>query len=212
MDLKRLSICLLICLAAGAENLSATSVEKLHNDKVRVFETRLAPGEWETVAGRHPSVLVYFAGTDVKLSFAAGAARRQKIERGQAVPEPESLRAIANAGPVPLHYVRVEFLTGGSTETWRMTGLPPNYKMIFENRYSRTYNIRVPAHGREPQHTHHDRVIVCLSGATLEHILPDGRVQPSTLETGQIAWRPGQTHIGHNLGDTDLWVVAIEPK
>jgi hypothetical protein len=25
-------------------------------------------------------------------------------------------------------------------------------------------------------------------------------------------WRPGQTHEGHNIGDTDLWAIAIEPK
>lgn len=212
MSSMRISICAAACLFAGAAALSATSVEKLHNEKVRVVESRLAPGEWETVTDHHPSVLVYLAGTDVKLSFAPGASRREKVERGESAPEPANLRAIANAGPVPLHYVRVEFLTGGSDEMWHMSGLPPNYKLLFENRYSRTYDIRVAAHGREPQHTHHDRVIVCLSGAKLEHILPDGRVQRFTLATGEIAWRPRQTHVGHNLGDTNLWVVAIEPK
>ena len=30
--------------------------------------------------------------------------------------------------------------------------------------------------------------------------------------TGEIAWRRGGTHIGHNLGKTDLWVIAVEPK
>ena len=34
----------------------------------------------------------------------------------------------------------------------------------------------------------------------------------STLKTGEIAWRRGATHVGHNLGKTDLWVIAIEPK
>jgi hypothetical protein len=53
---------------------------------------------------------------------------------------------------------------------------------------------------------------VCLSGAELEHILPDGTHQPSTLETGEIVWRLGATHVGHNLGTTDLWVIAVEPK
>jgi hypothetical protein len=54
--------------------------------------------------------------------------------------------------------------------------------------------------------------VVCLSGAQLEHILPDGEKQPSTLETGEVVWRLGATHIGHNMGRTDLWVIAIEPK
>jgi hypothetical protein len=55
-------------------------------------------------------------------------------------------------------------------------------------------------------------VVVSLSGAELEHILPDGTKQPSTLKTGEVVWRLGATHIGHNLGHTDLWVIAIEPK
>jgi hypothetical protein len=51
-----------------------------------------------------------------------------------------------------------------------------------------------------------------LSGAELEHILPDGTKQPSTLKTGEIAWRPAATHTGHNMGTTPLWCIAIEPK
>jgi hypothetical protein len=61
-------------------------------------------------------------------------------------------------------------------------------------------------------HSHHERVVICLSGASLEHVLPDGRKQPSTLETGQIAWRLGGAHQGHNMGTTNLWVIAVEPK
>jgi hypothetical protein len=84
--------------------------------------------------------------------------------------------------------------------------------MLAENQYARAYDIRILPHTFEPQHTHHDRVVVCLSGAELEHILPDGTHQPSTLETGEIVWRLGATHVGHNLGTTDLWVIAVEPK
>ena len=34
----------------------------------------------------------------------------------------------------------------------------------------------------------------------------------STLKTGEVAFRAGSTHIGRNIGRTDLWVIAIEPK
>jgi quercetin dioxygenase-like cupin family protein len=90
--------------------------------------------------------------------------------------------------------------------------LSPHYKLLFENQYTRVYDIRISAGAREPQHSHHDRVVVCLSGATLRHLMPDGRVEPSTLKTGETAWRRGGTHIGENFGKTDLWVVAVEPK
>jgi hypothetical protein len=81
-----------------------------------------------------------------------------------------------------------------------------------ENQLARVYSIRIPSKGFEPQHTHHARVVVALSGAHLEHILPDGTKQPSDLKTGEIVWRPAATHTGHNMGDTPLWCIAIEPK
>jgi hypothetical protein len=74
------------------------------------------------------------------------------------------------------------------------------------------YDIRIPAHTREPQHTHKALVVVCLSGATLKHLMPDGTEEPSTLKTGEVGWRLDATHIGQNLGQTALWVIAIEPK
>ena len=74
------------------------------------------------------------------------------------------------------------------------------------------YDIRIAAGTNEPQHTHQDRVVIGLSGAQLRHLLPDGSTVDSNLKTGEIAWRKGQTHIGENVGKTDLWAIAIEPK
>ncbi len=177
-----------------------------------VTDVTLLPGEQAPLLAHHASVVVYLAGDVAQVRLADGTRRAITIERGKTVDEAARAGMLINTGHEPLHLVRVEFLTPGSREMWHMTGLPPNYQMIFEDEHSRTYNIRVPAHAWEPQHTHHDRVVVCLSGAELEHVLPDGKVVPSTLKTDEVDWRLGQTHKGRNIGDTDLWVVAIEPK
>jgi len=192
--------------------LQAATIEDFRNDKVAVAEVRLAPGEQEAISGRHPSVVVYLAGYEAQIKFADGKVKRESIVRGETLREPAEAGVLINTGHEPLHLVRVEFLTNGSNEIWARSGFAPTSQMIFEDRLSRTYNIRVAAHEWEPQHSHHDRVVVCLEGARLEHILPDGKVQPSTLKTDEVSWRLAQTHKGHNLGDTNLWVVAIEPK
>jgi hypothetical protein len=202
----------LILLGAGAAPLCAAKTELLKNDKVAVSETTLAPGEQETVAGKHASVLVYLDGGKVEIKFPDGPVIPMDVARGRTTNERAQAETLTNAGRTALRMVRVEFLGEGGGETWGMTGLPPNYKLIFENRHSRTYDISIVPHGWEPQHTHHARVVVCLSGAQLEHVLPDGSKQNSTLKTDEVAWREGQTHKGHNLGDTKLWVIAIEPK
>src|SRR5437763_1495627 len=122
--------------------------------------------------------------------------------RGDVVFRPPQRHVVKNAGASELRSVRIDFLTSGAPHApaWGTAGLSPNYKLLFENQYARAYDIRIPAGTSEPRHTHKDRVVVCLSGAELEHILPDGRKEVSTLKTGEVAWRRGGTHIGHNLG------------
>lgn len=34
----------------------------------------------------------------------------------------------------------------------------------------------------------------------------------SGVERIKKVWRLGATHTGHNLGHTNLWVIAVEPK
>jgi mannose-6-phosphate isomerase-like protein (cupin superfamily) len=199
-------------LVSGSCAAVAAKVELLKNAKVIVTEETLAPSESQTLTGDHASVVVYLDGGETEITFAGGPARRETVTRGEAVNEPAWAATLTNTGSARLRLVRVGFLTGGKRDTWGMTGLPPNYKLLFEDDHSRTYEIRIAAHEWEPMHTHHDRVVVCLSGARLEHVMADGSKQPSTLRTNEVVWRSGQTHKGHNIGKTDLWVIAIEPK
>jgi quercetin dioxygenase-like cupin family protein len=181
--------------------------QPLEDQQVRVTEHTLQPGQSLPLADGKPGLVVYFGGDRAKIGT-----KNASVRRGESIFLSASTKEIRNSGFAPLHFVRVAFLGSGSAEVWGMTGLPPNYKMVLDNRYARVYDIRIPAHFKEPRHTHHGRVVICLSGAKLEHLLPDGHVQPSTLTTGEVVWRPGQTHEGHNIGDTDLWAIAVEPK
>lgn len=203
---------ILACSVAAPCIAHAASLEKLKNEKVVVTEITLAPGQKESWNDRRPSLLTFLGGDSVSISEGPASIQKETVKRGETQFLPGDVAAIENAGRAELRLVRIGFLNAGSDQTWGHAGLAPNYEILSENRYARIYDIKIPAHGREPQHTHHARVVICLSGAKLEHILPDGTVQPSTLQTGDIAWRSGGTHVGHNLGDTDLWVIAVEPK
>lgn len=181
---------------------TAAETEKIRNSHAIVTEDVLAPGDSRTVRGDLPSVTVYCQ---------AGSVNSAAVKQGDVAFLPTGARTLKNTGTSPMRLVRVEFPGQGSAETWGLTGIP-HYKLLMENRYARVYNIRVAAGAVEPQHTHKDRVVVCLSGAELVHTMPDGREEPATLKSGEIDWRLGATHVGHNIGKTDLWVVAVEPK
>ncbi len=198
--------------AAVAGPVLATTTEVLKNDKVVVTEVTLAPGEKEPVGGHHASVVVYKAGEKAEVRLDAGGVEHESIVRGEAVKEPAKAGILINTGAVPLKLVRVEFLTAGGNAMWGRAGLAPSYQMIFEDQYSRVYNIRVAPHASEPQHTHRDRVVVCLGGAHIEHVLPDGSIQNVVVKTDDVLWRQEQTHKARNLGETTLWEIVIEPK
>jgi hypothetical protein len=192
---------------AALSTVVSGQTEKLRNEHAVVTEYRLAPGESCALAGSLPAVTVYYDAGTIET-----AGKRATVQAGESAYSAPGARTVKNAGGAVVRFALVEFPGKGSAETWGTAGLAPNYKLLVENRYTRVYDIRIPAGEKEPQHTHHDRVVISLSGAELEHILPDGRLEPSTLHTGEIAWRRGATHIGHNLGKTNLWVIAVEPK
>jgi len=184
----------------------------VRNDRVVVFDETIRPGETMTWNGDRPSEVVYFVDGSLEIAEGSGKPAHSSLHRGESVFETAKPRTVKNTGSADVRYARIEFLGNGLPETWGSAGLSPNYKLLFENQHTRVYEIRIPAGTKEPQHTHHDRVVVCLSGAQLKHLMPDGREEPSTLRTGEIVWRRGGTHIGQNLGRTDLWVIAVEPK
>jgi hypothetical protein len=206
----RIPVPLFLVFAAAAAPILQT--ETVRNEKVVVTESRLKPGETESLRGGFASATVYFEDGSLEIAAGGGRPERVRVKRGEAVFRAPQDRIVRNSGSSEIHSVRVDFLRAGGAEMWGTAGLSPNYVLLFENQYARVYDIKIPAHTREPQHAHKDRVVVCLSGATLKHLMPDGHEEPSTLKTGESGWRRGGIHIGQNLGDTNLWVIAIEPK
>ena len=190
--------------------------EKVRNDKVLVVEQTLAPGEALSLPGERAGVVVYLDAGSVEITPLITPLqekpRTETVKRGEAVFQPPQAGTVKNTGPAALRVVWTEYLGKGGSETWGPAGLAPNYKVIFENQYGRVYDIQMAAGTSEPLHSHHDRVVICLSGAELMHEMPDGRKENATLKTGEIGWRLATIHVGHNLGKTDLWVIAIEPK
>ena len=207
-----ISVCIGLSLIVAPVFSAASSVEKIKNPKVVVTEDTLGPGESESILSNRPSVVVPMSDGSAQFIVSGGKSQSLALKKGDVIFHGVGLTAIKNRGASPLHFARIEFLTAGRQETWGMTGLTPNYKILLENRYTRVYSIRIAAHAFEQRHSHHDRVVIVLAGAQLEHILPNGAKEPVILATGEIAWHRAATHVGHNLGGTNFWAIIVEPK
>jgi hypothetical protein len=205
-----LKVALFFILSLMAVSADPNISQKIRNDKLTAYDVVLQPGE--AASSGRPSVLVFFQAGSFEITPIGKPPEKVVVVRGETRFFEDNVWTNRNEGAAELHYALVLFVCPASQETWGKQGLAPNYTLLVENAYTRAYSIRIPAHTDEPQHTHHDRVVICLSGATLEHVYSDGRKEPSTLTTGEVTWRRGGTHIGQNLGYTDLWVVAVEPK
>ncbi len=206
-----MKLLLLFCLAVASSAAAATPVEVIRNEKVAAYNETLQPAESDTGSSELPNVTVYVSDGIVETTSSSGQRATAAVKRGEAVYRDAGDR-LSNAGNAELRLVRVDFLGAESQATWGKGGLAPDYRLLLENGHARVYDIRIAAGTSEPQHTHQDRVIIGLSGAQLKHLLPDGQTVDSNLKTGEVAWRRGQTHIGQNVGQTDLWAIAVEPK
>jgi hypothetical protein len=185
-----------------------SQVARLSNEKVMVFEPVMAPGE--ILPGGRPAVVVFTAAGAIE-TMAPEGSRRAEVKAGDAIFVEAGVK-VKDVGTTDLRFARIDFVGQGSTEQWGTAGISPRYKVLIENRYTRVYDIRIASGEKEPQHTHHDRVVICFSGAELRHLFPDGKTETSSMKTGEIAWRKGSTHVGENRGKTDFHAVAVEPK
>ncbi len=207
--MKRL---LLIYFSLLSFSAATTRITMVRNAKVIAYEEIVHPAEMESGSEGFPSLTVFLDDAEMVRTPAAGKPVAMTVKRGDVLYRGPRDGKICATGTMEVRFVRIEFCGAQSGLTWDRSGLAPEYKLLFENGYGRAYDIHIPAGTSEPQHTHHDRVVVCLSGARLRHILPDGHEEDSTLKTGECLWRRRQTHIGSNIGKTDLWVIAVEPK
>jgi hypothetical protein len=84
-------------------------------------------------------VTVYFERGALEVTPAGGKSGKLTVKRGETRSASAGPKAIKNTGSSELHYVHVDFLGAGESETWGKTGLAPHYGRLIEDRYTRTY-------------------------------------------------------------------------
>jgi hypothetical protein len=205
-------VAIVAVLAVSSTVSFAREMEKVRNDKVAAWEDELGAGESASASTGKPALLLYLTEGALTLVPKDGTPAKVDAKPGTVRFDATGFREIRNSSSSPVRFLRVEFNNAGSAGQLGRSGLSPHYQVLLENKLVRVYDIFIPAKSNEPQHTHKDRIVVCLAGAELTHLFPDGRTEVSSLKTGQVAWRKGSTHIGQNHSANDFHAIAIEPK
>lgn len=211
MHLRLWSVAMVTAVAVSSVSFARES-EKVRNDNVTVWGDDLNGGEAVAASDGKPALILYLSEGTLDLVAQGETLTSVEAKPGKVKFEPTGFREIRNSGSSPFQLLRVEFKSAGSPERWGRSGLSSHYQVLLENNFVRVYDIFIPANSNEPQHTHKDRIVVCLAGAELTHLFPDGRTELSTLKTGEVVWRKGSTHIGQNHSANDFHAIAIEPK
>ncbi len=85
----------------------------------------------------------------------------------------------------------------------------------FENDIAKVWKTRIEPNQPLAMHHHdHPRVIIALTGGTVNIVTPDGKVEPHVWETGKAYWLPanlpGTVHSDVNAGTKPIEVMVVE--
>lgn len=102
-------------------------------------------------------------------------------------------------------------LSGAPEELDPLKVAPDTHKLMFENRFVRVIQAKVPPGGHEPKHSHRHGVTIYLSDYDVEQkAFPDGKVTKHHRAFGTAAWSESLVHEIRNVGGTPLHSIRIE--
>src|ERR1051326_918810 len=114
---------------AGSPLRPKESGVKFENEKVKVIEATMAPGETWTWPQDSAAAVVYFDDGLLNWAYRDGMQRDFKAKRGTADAYPKGIIQLKNRGTTPLHLVAIEYQSEeGGRDYLGRTGHAPDYK------------------------------------------------------------------------------------
>jgi hypothetical protein len=86
------------------------------------------------------------------------------------------------------------------------------HKLVFENKFVRVIETRVPPGKTEPWHQHGRRVVIYLSDFHTRTTEKGGQPQDNLRKGGSVRWSDPVIHQVENIGKTEGHVFSVELK
>ena len=187
----------------------------LENDRVRVLEAHVKPGE-KSAMHSHPANVTYFF-TDAKAKFTppSGKSAVRELKAGTVNWSAAEKHAGENTGTTETHVLIVELKGGKSGKTAKgadpVKADPKAFKVLLNNARVRVLEFRGKPGDKFPMHSHPDYVAYTFSGGKTTYSFPDGKTAERQVTAGSATWNESETHAGQ-IGDTETHTLLVELK
>jgi len=119
----------------------------------------------------------------------------------------------AGLGALPLSLFLVALPASPQEELDPLKVAPDTHKLLFENKFLRVIEAKVPVGNLEPKHKHPKGVTVYLANYTVEQrSFPDNRITRGDRKFGTVTWADDVVHEVKNVGKTPSHAIRIELK
>src|SRR5712671_3696774 len=111
------SLLAVLCTIAHAQDPVKLSPQYykvlLENDKVRVLEYRLKPGEKEPMHSHQAGVVYVLSGGELKFSYPDGRTEERSAATGETIWRDPTTHAVENIGDTEAHAIGIDLKTPG---------------------------------------------------------------------------------------------------
>ena len=170
----------------------------LDNDRVRVLEAHVKPGE-KTAMHSHPATVIYsFTDAKTKFTFPGAKSQTRAFKAGDVVWAAAEKHAGENTGSTEAHVLIFELKGGKSGQTAKGADPvrvdPKHFKVRLNNATVRVLEFTAKPGDKIPMHTHPGYVAYNFSGGKTTFSFPDGRAAEREATAGSATWNESEAH------------------
>ena len=188
----------------------------LENDRVRVLEAKLKPGD-KTAMHSHPTNIVYsFSDAKAKFTPAGGKGIVRPLKGGAVLWNPPETHVSENVGKTEARVLLFELKKLGRHGTSvrgadPVAADPAHFKVLLNNASVRVLEFRAKPGTKVPMHTHPAYVTYNFAGGKSTFTLSDGKTVERDAAADSVTWSESEAHAAQ-VGDTEAHSLLVEFK
>lgn len=188
----------------------------LENDRVRVLEAKLKPGD-KTALHSHPANIVYsFGDSKAKFTPAGGKGMIRALKAGAVLWNPPETHVSENVGKTEARVLLFELKKLGRHGTAAsgadpVKADPAHFKVRLNNASVRVLEFRAKPGEKVPMHTHPAYVTYNFTGGKTTFTLADGKTAERDAAADSVTWNESEAHAAQ-VGDTETHSLLVEFK